>query len=109
MVRYLRRPKNREYLDSVETLVANSTFQRVSPHNLYIEFGQLQNISVRPITIRVGDEINAGWAIGTGTILSEADTNGQGGGVWILPRPNLYKFWWATTTSGDKLAVMRLR
>ena len=102
------RSRNRQYLESVESLATNSTFQRVSDHNIYIGFAQLQNISARPITIRIADELNAGWAVGTGTILSQADSNGQGGGVWMLPRPNLYKFWWATTTAADKLLVVKL-
>lgn len=105
----VRRIKNKEYTDSLESLTADSTFQRVSSSNIYIEYAQLQNISVRPITIRIGDELNAGWAVGKGTILSQADSNGQGGGVWTLPRPNLYKFWWATTTATDNLMVVRLR
>ena len=94
-------------LDSVESLETGSTFQRVSKFDTIIQWALLANNSVRPITLRLLTD-GVGGTIGQGAILAQADANGQGGGVMVLPRPNLFRGFWTTTTTGDKMYVLKL-
>ena len=94
-------------LDSVETLTTGSTFQRVSKFDTIIQWALLANNSVRPITLRLLTD-GVGGTIGQGAVLAQADANGQGGGVMVLPRPNLFRWFWTTSTTGDKMYVLKL-
>ena len=96
-----------QYIDSVESVTTGSTFQRVSKFDTIIQWALLQNISARPITLRQLTD-GTGGTIGQGGILAQADANGQGGGVMVLPRPNLFKWYWTTSTTADKMYVLKL-
>jgi len=103
-------PRKQQYLDSVETLVTNSVFQKVVTTDVLVEWLMVQNLSERPITLRLttdGTDTES-LTLGEGVVLSKADSSGQGGGIMVLPKVDINLWFWATTTAGDKMYVVRL-
>jgi len=101
-------PPRQRYIDSVETLVTNSVFQKVVTTDVLVEWAMVQNISERPITLRKLEDDPTVGTLGEGAVLSKADSDGQGGGIMVLPKVDINLWFWATTTAGDKMYVVRL-
>lgn len=97
------------YFDSVQVLATGGVFQQISKFNTTLKNCLLQNISNDKITVRVGmeDSDPTDFTEGDGMILGSS-SDGEGGGVMRLSKPNLSRFYWTAETTGAKLVILRV-